>query len=164
MECAPQFDQVWRTIIFCERRKKDLHDALQSGVVNSHGSLLPRRLFRFRAVPRVNRLPLFPTTAGAGRDRHIDQGTEHRAGPCSSNVFSCAALPAEVGHLGCCVDPFSHASSMSMRVACSFPIVSHVAELDSSPQGLRTVHAASLARLSCNAPRASINAGSPLFL
>ena len=135
--------QVWsaRTGVFCP------------GVCFAFALYLGSTDFRF-----------FPTTAGAGRDRYIDQGTEHRAGPCSSNVFSCAALPAEVGHLGCCVDPFSHASSMSMRVACSFPIVSHVAELDSSPQGLRTVHAASLARLSCNAPRASIDAGSPLFL
>lgn len=77
--------QVWsaRTGVFCP------------GVCFAFALYLGSTDFRF-----------FPTTAGAGRDRHIDQGTEHRAGPCSSNVFSCAALPTEVGHLGCCVDPF----------------------------------------------------------
>lgn len=98
--------------------------------------LFVRHLFCFRATPRSTDFCFVPTTAGAGRDRHIDQGTEHRAGPCSSKRW-CAAPRAE--HPGCrvayvCLDATTHASSMSMRVARSFPSSGHVADLASSPR------------------------------
>ena len=122
-------------LYFSAKAEKRSPEGLQPSAVSSHGTRLPGVCLLLLHLGSTD-FRFVPTAAGAGRDRPIYQGTEHRAGPCSPNILVRSSAGGAF-RLPCSKWLLSRREVprlINVDVCCALvPSLGHVADLGSSP-------------------------------